>query len=70
MNAAEKLAGEIERVTMVREHYRLREAIPGANMQPAIMLMTAAIEKAKAAVGSGEAVDVVAALKDLEGFSG
>ena len=70
MNAAEKLAAEIERVSALREQYRELDGTPGVNVKPAIFLMTASLERAKQVAGTDDAVEYLRAIKDLEGFTG
>jgi hypothetical protein len=74
INAAERLAAEIERVTRLRAQYEDAQEIVDAtggrgNMRPAILLMSRSIDAAIKAVGSNDAVDVLRAIKDLEGFT-
>ena len=69
MNAAEKLAREIGRVATVLAHYGETERLmAGKNvvMEPAIMLITMALEEAYVAAGTGEALAVLAAIQNLE----
>jgi hypothetical protein len=64
MNASEKLAREIYRIGCIRHHY---EAIGNAG-KPALMMIGMSLERAFAAAGSNDAVEVIAAIQDLEGF--
>mgnify|MGYP003439646800 FL=1 len=69
MNAAEKLAREIGRVATVLAHYEeTKRLMAGKNvvMEPAIMLITMALEEAYVAAGTGEALAVLAAIQNLE----
>lgn len=68
MNAAEKLAHEIERVTILRSRYESLRRMPNVIVAPQIAMMTAAIEMAKKAAGSNDALEVLQALKELEGW--
>lgn len=65
MNAAEKLAREIWRVSAIAWMYREI----GAAGQPALILMNSSLEQACKAAGSNDALAVIAALRDLEGYS-
>lgn len=65
MNAAEKLAREIWRVASILWMYREI----GAPGQPALILMTSSLEQACKAAGSNDALAVMAALQDLQGYS-
>lgn len=71
MNAAEKLAREVVRVTKLRCQYeetgRLTKS--PASVKPAITLMEFAIEQACKALGADDAQATLRALKDLEGFT-
>ena len=69
MNAAEQLARELTRVTELRERYRQLETLPGVDVRPALMLMDRAIDQGLEAAGSNDAVQVIEALKELEGFT-
>ena len=76
MNAAEALAGEIERVSTLRAEYRsLETAMAGTwvgrqvNLLPVIAMIDRSLERAKRAAGSNDAVEVIAAIKDLRGFT-
>mgnify|MGYP003522557390 CR=1 FL=1 len=68
MNAAEKLAREISRVTLVREHYEEAGRLTAgrAVVGPQVVMMTKVLEDAFVAAGSNDALQVLAALKDLE----
>lgn len=63
MNAAEKLAREISRVTALRCQYE------EVNVEPAIALMTAALENAFKAAGVDDAITQMTAIRTLEGFT-
>lgn len=65
MNAAEKLAHEIERVVKLRERYESLRGMPNVIVEPQIQMMTMSIERAKRAAGTNDAVEVLKALKDL-----
>ncbi len=69
MNAPEKLAAEISRVTELRERYKSLRSMPGVNVEPAIFMMTAAIANAIKAAGVDDAIAQIKAIKDLEGFT-
>ena len=66
-----KLLSEIERISARRERWRgyLNDStLPLGNLAPAILLMTAAIDEAKAAIAGNDAVRCIAALQALEGY--
>lgn len=69
MNVAEKLASEIERVTVLREQYKSLDGTPGVNVKPAVYTMTLAIDAAKEAAGIDDAEIQIAALHELQGFT-
>ena len=69
MSAQEKLLNEIERVTKIRAQYEQMDGMPQLNVRPAIAMMTISIDSAKAAAASNDALTVIQALKDLEGYS-
>jgi hypothetical protein len=63
----EKLSREIERVTILREKYRLwREQ---AAVTAAIAMMTAAIDAGHTAAGGGDLIEIIQAIRTLEGFT-
>lgn len=72
-NIAHALAGELERVVILREQYRQIAAgldrTAASGFQPAIAMMTAAIDGAKLALGSDDALGTMRALADLQGFT-
>jgi hypothetical protein len=68
MNLVEKCSREIERVTILRVAYTLTDVIAGSTTAPALALMTAAVEAAHNALGSGDAVAIIAAIRELEAF--
>ena len=68
MNAAEKLAREISRVTALRCQYESVLPVLGQRVNPAIDMMNAALEKAFFAAGVDNALPQLNALKELEGF--
>jgi len=68
MNVAEKLAREIMRVTELRCQYEEVGRMPNVIVQPAMMLMDAALEQACKASGVDDALIQMAALQDLERF--
>ena len=70
MNVAEKLAREIARVTELRCQYESLRGIRNANPEPAIAMMTAALEGACLAAGHDCALDQMEAIRELEGFTG
>jgi hypothetical protein len=63
MNLIEKITEEIERVTEIRTIYA---QIPGGQL--AAVMITAAIEKAKTAAGSGDITQMMRAIRELEEF--
>lgn len=69
MNLPESLAREIGRVTELREQYQSMAGMPGINVAPAVVMMDAALERAKAASGSPDIEGQIHALNDLQGFS-
>jgi hypothetical protein len=71
INAMERLTREIERVAVLRERYRaisLEAFSVRANFGPAIQLMTAALEAAHQAAGSGDVLAIIRILRDLQAF--
>jgi hypothetical protein len=74
MNIAEALSRGVERVTDLRALYRnLAKNLPGdlANKLatgPAVVMMTAALQKAHLAAGSNDALEVMRAYEELKGF--
>jgi hypothetical protein len=63
----EKLSREIERVTILREKYRLwREQ---AAVTAAIVMMTAGIDAGHTAAGGGDVIESIQAIRTLEGFT-
>lgn len=69
MNAQEKLLNEIERVIEVRSQYEGLRRLPNVICEPQIAMMTASIDAGKKAAASGDAITVLQAIKDLEGYS-
>lgn len=69
MNAAEGLARQIRRVAEMRERYRSLDGRPGVNVKPVLTMIDAALDQACKAAGSDDAVAVIAAGQQLEGFS-
>ncbi len=69
MNVAEKLASEIERVTVLRERYKALDGTPGVNVKPALFMMNSALDSAKGAAGVDDAETQIEALICLEGFT-
>jgi hypothetical protein len=74
VNVAEKLARELVRVAAMRERYREAQLDNNrrggsANMGPAIYLMTGSIDAGCEAAGSGDAMAIIAAVAELEGFT-
>lgn len=70
-----RVLDELERVVAMRERWRLiaDQAPQGSQIAhsfgPAIILMTVAIDRAKAAIADMDAPGQIRALRDLEGFS-
>ena len=62
MNVMEKLAREIARVAAMQERHRMGYGAPHSRI-------TAALERAYEAAGSGEALDVVEACEQLKGLT-
>lgn len=70
MNAAEKLAHEIERVTKLRAQYESLRGMPQVSVEFAVSEMTASLDRAKAAAGTDDGVDVLRALAELAEWTG
>jgi len=68
MNVAEKLAREIRRVTELRCRYEEVGRMPNVIVEPAMMLMDAALEQACKAAGIDDALVQMDAIQELEGF--
>lgn len=68
MNAMEKLATEIIRVTKLREEYRRLDGRLGVNAKFALMGIDRALEMATKANASNDVVEVIFALNELEGW--
>jgi hypothetical protein len=64
-----ELLNEIERVSGIRQAYISLRGTPFCNVEPAILMMTAAIGKAKAALQSEDVASAISALEDLRGFT-
>ena len=71
MNAMEKLAREISRVTKLLAYNETidRQNLPQINMKPVILMERTSIERACIACGSNDPQLVIGALADLEGFT-
>lgn len=65
MNLVEHLSREIERVSVIREHYRSLLNRPRVEVRPQIAMMTLSIENAQRALGLGDIEAMMAASKDL-----
>lgn len=63
------LIDEIERVSGLRETYKILRGMRGVNVEPAILLMISAIERAKDAIASDDAAEAMTALAGLDGFT-
>ena len=68
MNAMEKLAREIVRLTVMRSRYEALRSMPNVIVGPQIAMQTSSIDKACVAVGSNDPALVVAALQDLKAY--
>jgi hypothetical protein len=68
MNVAESLAREIRRVAELRCQYEEVGRMPNVIVQPAMMMMDAALEQACVAAGSNDVVAVIRAHEELKGF--
>jgi hypothetical protein len=70
MSVGIALIGEIERVSAKRERWRgyARDSGSAASYAPAIMIMTAEIDEAKAALVSDDAARAIAALENLRAY--
>jgi hypothetical protein len=68
MNIAEKLVHEIVRCTEIRKDCEAMRGMTQVNVEFLIASLTASINRAEAAMGTGEALDIMRALKDLEDF--
>ena len=67
-NIMEELSRQVERVATIRERYRYLEDLPRVVLSPATYLMSAAIEAAHKAAGSGDILQIARAIEDLRGF--
>ena len=63
---AEKLPREINRVRDVQDLYKGLRTMPNVIVEPQIMLMEAAIQRAIAASASGDAIEMLRAYEDLK----
>lgn len=63
-----ELLNEIERVSAKRERWRGYAVGSEASFAPAIFLMTRAIDAAKAAIASGDAIACLQAYEDLKSY--
>ena len=68
MNVAESLARQIRRVAELRCQYEEVGRMPNVMVQPALMMMEAALEQACVAAGSNDVIAVLRAHEDLKGF--
>lgn len=68
MNAMEKLAREIIRLTVMRSRYEALRSMPNVIVAPQIAMQTASIERACIAVGSNDPALVLQALADLKSY--
>lgn len=68
MNIAEKLSREVERITVIREHHRAA-GDNSTRIIAAISLLSATLEAAHEAAGSGDALTIIRALKVMEGMT-
>lgn len=68
MNAMEKLAREIVRLTVMRARYEALQSMRNVIVEPQIAMQTNSIEKACIAVGSNDPVLVLRALEDLKSY--
>jgi hypothetical protein len=66
MNIVEKLSREIERVTVVRERFRGPNGDPQIDHIATVLIITAAIETGHIALGDGDVISIIKALRDLE----
>ncbi len=69
MNVAEKLAREISRVTALRCRYVALRGTPQVNVEPAIAMMSSALENAFLAAGVDDGITQMNAIAVLEGFT-
>lgn len=69
MNVAEKLASEISRVTALRCQYEGLRGMQSVNPEPAICLMTLAIDNGIKAAGVPDALTQIDAMRELRGFT-
>lgn len=65
MNAMQKLAEEITRVTELRDRYRSIDGLPQVNAKLALFMMDKDLKEAQEANGSNDPVAVIGALKSL-----
>jgi hypothetical protein len=69
MNVAEKLAREIRRVSTLRANTASLRSMPNVNVEPLLLMLDAALERACRAAGLDDAVAQIAAGQDLEAFT-
>lgn len=69
MNVAEKLSREIARVAILRERYMSLDRMPGVNVKFVLVRISNALDIAHAAAGVDDALEQIAALRELEGFT-
>ena len=70
MNIAEKLAEEIQRVTEVKSQFERMRGMPNVIVEPQIAMLQQSLKAAQRAAGSGNAHEVMTALKDLKEWEG
>lgn len=64
-NLAEALPEEINRVRAVQDRYKELRNMPNAIVEPQIMLMEAAIQRALESMASGNTIEMLKAYKAL-----
>jgi hypothetical protein len=68
MHLGEGLAAEVMRVIGLRDQYVALRAQPRIVVEPAILMMTQAIERGVNALGAGDVLDMLRAHADLKEF--
>lgn len=68
MNTVEKLSREIARVARLGALYEQLAFFPNTNTRPAVAVINATLEAAHVAIGDGDALTIIAAIKALEEF--
>lgn len=69
MNAVEKLVREIMRVTEIKGHFESLRGMKNVVVEPQIAMMNEVLDRACKAVGSGDALECLRMITELEGYS-